>query len=92
MGLALANGGSILEPAGFGSLEHGENFKPEATPVAPHLPNCGMQAQRVWIREFNHSLDHWHGSCAQICCLKSPLMVQDTVLPVFQGIVKLRSK
>ena len=41
MGLALARGGSILEPAGIGSVRHRGSFwqlLTEATPVATPLP------------------------------------------------------
>jgi len=41
MGSALASGGSVLEPAGTGSVGHGGSFwqlLTEATPVAPSLP------------------------------------------------------
>ena len=41
VGLALARGGSILEPAGTGFIRHGGSFLQlliEATPIAPPLP------------------------------------------------------
>jgi len=41
IGLALASGGSVLEPAGTGFIRHGGSFSQlltEATPIAPRLP------------------------------------------------------
>jgi len=45
MGSALASGGSVLEPAGIGSILHGGNFwqlLTEATPVAPCYQNLAV--------------------------------------------------
>jgi len=50
MGSALASGGSILEPAGTGSVRHGGSFSQlltEATPIAPWLPKpCHANPQQ----------------------------------------------
>jgi len=43
MGLSLASSGSVLEPAGSGSVRQGEScwqLLTEATPVAPLLPHA----------------------------------------------------
>jgi len=49
MGLALASGGSVLEPAGTGFIRHGGSFSQlltEATPIAPPLPKpCHTQTR-----------------------------------------------
>ncbi|KAM9591178.1 uncharacterized protein ACIBXB_006075 [Morphnus guianensis] len=49
IGLALAGGGSVLEPVGIGSVGHGGNFQQlftEATPVtAPATKNLATQTQ-----------------------------------------------
>jgi len=50
MGLALASGGSILEPTGTGSVRHGGSFwelLTEATPVAPPLPKPCTQTRNT---------------------------------------------
>jgi len=44
----LASGGSVLEPAGTGSIRHGGSFwqlLTEAVPVAPHYQNLATQIQ-----------------------------------------------
>jgi len=50
IGLALASGGSILEPAGIGSIRHGGSFSQlltEATPTAAPLPKpCHSNPQQ----------------------------------------------
>jgi len=49
--LALASGGSILEPAGTQFIKHGGSFQQlltEATPIAPQLP-------KPWQENAEHS-------------------------------------
>jgi len=52
IGLALASGGSVLEPAGTGCIRHGGSFSQlltEATPMAPPLPKpCHANPQHRW--------------------------------------------
>jgi len=46
MGSALGSSGSVLEPAGTGSVRHGGGFSQlltEATPIAPHYQNLATQ-------------------------------------------------
>ena len=48
IGSALASGGSVLEPAGIGSIRHRGSFwdlLTEATPVAPRYQNLATQTQ-----------------------------------------------
>jgi len=56
--LALASGGSVLEPAGTGFIRHGGSFSqllPEATPTAPPLPKpCQTIPQRAAFVTAKH--------------------------------------
>ena len=62
MGSALASGGSILEPAGTGSVRHGGSFwqlLTESHPCTPHHPpyqNLAMQTQYPRLPLRRHQL------------------------------------
>jgi len=50
-GLALASGGSVLEPAGTGFIRHGGCFLQlltEGTPIDPCYQNLALQTQNTW--------------------------------------------
>jgi len=61
MGWALASSGSVLEPAGTGSVGHGRSFLKlltEATPVAPLLPKpCHTNQHRIATKLMWRGLD-----------------------------------
>jgi len=72
---ALASGGSVLEPAGTGSIRHGGSFwqlLTEATPVAPLLPKpCHTNPQHQPFTLTYHSLSATlvvYCSTFLICC------------------------
>jgi len=72
---ALASSGSVLEPAGTGSIRYGGSFSQlltESTPIAPHYQNLVMQTHNIHTEYFLDNLQGYKPvtprSCVIMCC------------------------
>lgn len=68
-GLAMASGGSVLEPVAIGSVRHRGSFwylLIETTPAAAHYKKLAMQTQYILVKS---PIARWQCNLLKIICL-----------------------